>query len=86
MKIRMTLALALFCVVLAPVAASADAQQDQLACMSDAMTVCGQFIPDHERVATCLISNRSHISEACRMALTRFNQPMASRGKSTAAR
>jgi hypothetical protein len=83
MKISITLALVLFRVALAPVASRADAQQDQQACMTDAMTVCGQFIPDRERVATCLISNRSRISAACRMALTRFNQPMASRTRST---
>ena len=32
--------------------------------MNDAMTVCGQFIPDRSRVAGCLMHNRAHISAA----------------------
>ena len=42
--------------------------------MNDAMTVCSQFIPDRERVANCLISNSTRVSEACRVALTHFDQ------------
>ncbi len=42
--------------------------------MNDAMTVCSQFIPDRERVASCLIANPTRISEACRTALTHFDQ------------
>jgi len=72
MKVRAALAFALFCLILAPVAVSADAQQDQDACMMDAQVVCGQFIPDRERVAHCLMSNRSHISPACREAIKHF--------------
>ena len=73
MKIHAILAFSLFCTALVPASARADSQQDQQACMNDAMTVCSQFIPDRERVAACLISNRSKISEACRTALGRFN-------------
>jgi hypothetical protein len=40
--------------------------------MSDAMTVCGQYIPDRDRVAHCLLANRSRVSPACRTALKRF--------------
>ena len=78
MKIHAALALALFGLALSPVAVRADAQQDQQACMNDAMTICGQFIPDRERVAACLISNRSHVSPACRTALAHFNPRTAS--------
>jgi hypothetical protein len=72
MGIRVALAAGLFCLTLAPVAALADPQQDQDACMMDAQTVCGQFIPDRERVAHCLMTNRSRISPACRVALRHF--------------
>jgi len=72
MKVRAALAFALFCLILAPVAVRADAQQDQDACMMDAQVVCGQFIPDRERVAHCLMSNRSRISPACREAIKHF--------------
>jgi hypothetical protein len=53
-------------------AAKADSQQDQQACMQDAQVICGQFIPDRERVAHCLISNRRKVSPACRAALKHF--------------
>ena len=72
-KIRIVSVLGL--IALAPVAAQADEQQDKqdkLACLADAQTFCGQFIPDRERVAHCLIANRRRVSVACRVALKRF--------------
>jgi len=77
MKIR-TVALALFGLVVSTVVVKADSQQDQQACMNDAMTVCSQFIPDRERVAACLLSNRARISAECRAALAHFNPRTAS--------
>jgi hypothetical protein len=79
MKFRTALALTMFCVTLAPAAVRADPQQDQQACMNDALAVCGQFIPNRERVASCLISNPSRISAACRTALKHFNPRTAAR-------
>lgn len=67
-----TLAFALLCLMLAPLAVHADPQQDQDACIFDAQTYCGQFIPDRERVAQCLMANKTKISPACRLALKRF--------------
>ena len=78
MKIQAAFALSLICLGLTAVTSKADEQQDRQACMSDAMTVCGQFIPDRERVAACLMSNRSRISAECRTALTHFNPRTAS--------
>jgi hypothetical protein len=72
MTVRILLALGLFAVAIAPVTATADQQQDQDACMQDAQTVCGQFIPDRERVAHCLMANSRKISPACRTALRHF--------------
>jgi len=60
------------CLTLSSLVARADAQQDQQACMQDAQIVCGQFIPDRERVAHCLIARRSRVSPACRAALKHF--------------
>jgi hypothetical protein len=74
MKISLAPATLLFCIALAPLPAAAGQQEDQSACMNDAMTICSQFIPDRERVAGCLISNSTRVSEACRVALTHFDQ------------
>src|SRR5262245_55833144 len=39
---------------LVPVAATAETQEEQQACMNDAFNVCGDAIPDRDRVAVCL--------------------------------
>ncbi len=85
-KIGVVFAIAACCLGYAAAPASAGAQEDQQACMNDALTVCSEFIPDRDRVAGCLISNRSRISQACRMALARFNPKIASPVKLTAGR
>jgi hypothetical protein len=78
MKLSTTIAVSLLCLTLAPLGAKADQQSDQQACMGDAMSICGQFIPDRERVGACLVSNRSRISPACRAAIAHFNPKTAS--------
>ncbi len=77
MKTRTMLALASLTVAItsAPVFAEEAGQQ---ACMQDAMSVCAAYIPDREQVATCLMSNRSRISPACRSALEHYNPHTAS--------
>jgi hypothetical protein len=72
MKFRRAIVLALLCLVPQLAATSVRAQDDHFACMNDAMTVCGQYIPDRDRVAHCLMANRSRVSPACRTALKRF--------------
>jgi hypothetical protein len=78
MKLSTTIALLLLCLSLAPIGARADEQSDQQACMGDAMSICGQFIPDREKVGACLFSNRSRISPACRVAIQAFHPKTAS--------
>jgi hypothetical protein len=34
-------------------------------CAGDAQRICGQFIPDRAKIATCLSQNRSSLSQAC---------------------
>ena len=70
MKMGALLASALFVVALAPIASKADDEQaGRKACMMDALTVCAKFIPDRERIASCLVTNRDRISESCRLLL-----------------
>ena len=70
MKMGALLASALFVVALAPIASKADDEQaGRKACMMDALTVCAKFIPDRERIASCLRSNSERISEPCRLLL-----------------
>jgi hypothetical protein len=72
MKIRAVVTLTVLGLGLSSLAVKADSQQDQQACMQDAQIICGQFIPDRERVAHCLIAHRSRVSPACRAALKHF--------------
>jgi hypothetical protein len=78
MKVPCTITLIVFCLALSPAALRADPQQDRQACMKDAFTICAAFIPDRDRVAGCLISNRNRISLACREALKHFDPHTAS--------
>ena len=76
MKIHFALAFTLL--ALAPVAASAETQEEQNACMNDAFNVCGHAIPDRDRVGACLAQNINRISSACRTVMQRYaksNQP-----------
>ena len=78
MKISTIIALSALCLAFAPLGAKADEQSDQPACMNDALTICGQFVPDRDKVGACLFSNRSRISPACRTAMQRYNPKTAS--------
>jgi hypothetical protein len=72
MKLARGAALAVLCLTLQLSITPTRAQDDHYACMGDAMTVCGRFIPDRERVARCLMANRNRVSPACRVALKHF--------------
>lgn len=73
MKIQLALALAFL--ALAPVAATAETQEEQDACMNDAFTICGDAIPDRNKVGACLAHNISRISPACRTVMLRYQKP-----------
>ena len=51
------------------VAASAQSEDATQACTPDAMRLCSEFIPDREKVRTCMLHKRSQLSEACRTAM-----------------
>ena len=84
MKMKIKVALAFAVLALAPAAASAETQNEQQACMNDAFTVCGQAIPDRDRVAACLVQNISRISVACRTVMQRYSRvPVVTRERVT---
>ena len=70
------IALAFAFLAFAPIAASAETQDEQNACMNDAFTICGHAIPDRERVGACLAENIKRISPACRTVMLRYSKPM----------
>ncbi|GAC1334523.1 MAG: hypothetical protein NVSMB26_17390 [Beijerinckiaceae bacterium] len=44
--------------------------QDQQACEPDVSRLCGQFIPDVDRIVGCLKARRAQLSPACRAVMT----------------
>ena len=51
--------------VLAVAASSAFVQQEEAACSDDAFALCGDAIPDEQRVTACMIAKRKQLSERC---------------------
>jgi Na+/H+-dicarboxylate symporter len=52
-----------------PAPASAQSRgtpEQQQACQPDAMRLCGEFVPDVERITACMIKNRIRLSPPCR--------------------
>lgn len=47
-------------------AASAYTQEQQQLCTGDAMRLCGDAIPDVDRVTACMIAKRSQLSDGCK--------------------
>ena len=72
MKIQVAVAFAFL--ALAPIAATAQTQEEQQACTDDAYNFCGHAIPDRDRVAACLNQNLSRISSACRIVMLRYSK------------
>ena len=48
-------------------------EQQQL-CQDDAMRLCGEFIPDVDRITSCMVAKYSQLSDRCK---TVFRQPSA---------
>jgi hypothetical protein len=48
-------------------AAQAYTPEQQQACMGDALQLCGEYVPDVDRVTVCMIRNRARLSPGCRV-------------------
>jgi hypothetical protein len=55
-------------VVTAPASGAAQGTpEQQQACQPDAMRLCGEFIPDVQRITACMVKKRAALSPACRV-------------------
>jgi hypothetical protein len=59
-------------------AAQAYTPEEQQACSPDAFRLCGDAIPDVDRVTACMIRKRSELSPGCRV-FFRSPEPVAAR-------
>jgi hypothetical protein len=73
MKNQITLAIAL-ALSAGTVALAATAEEEQ-ACTNDAFQFCQNYIPDRNRVFTCLVSNRDQLSVACHTVMAPYLPP-----------
>jgi hypothetical protein len=53
-------------ILLWPAASRAYTPEQQQACSGDAMQLCGEFVPDVDRITTCMIRKKSQLSPGCR--------------------
>jgi hypothetical protein len=49
-----------------PTPATAYTPEQQQACTPDAMRLCGEYVPDVERITACMIARKSQLSPECR--------------------
>ncbi|HZN28337.1 MAG TPA: hypothetical protein VFB88_03160, partial [Xanthobacteraceae bacterium] len=47
-------------------AAAQGTPQQRAACEGDAMRLCGNYVPDVQRITACMHAKRSHLSPRCR--------------------
>jgi len=70
--IALAILLALGAANLGMIDARAQTPEEQQACTNDAFQFCQNAIPDRDKVFTCLASNRTQISPACRAVITPY--------------
>ena len=51
---------------LLPTASRAYTPEQQQACSGDAMQLCGEYVPDVDRITACMVSKKSQLSPGCR--------------------
>ena len=56
-------------------AARAESQADREACTPEVHRLCGQYIPDRERIIACLKHNMKNLGPACRKVMSRPYRP-----------
>jgi hypothetical protein len=54
--------------------------EQQQMCQGDAMRLCGEFIPDVDRITACMIAKKSQLSEGCRAVFNGEQSAAASYG------
>jgi len=59
--------------------AAPDMQAEQQACEGDVYALCGEFIPDTDRITACLRSRWKDVSPACRTVMANYGRNHNSR-------
>jgi hypothetical protein len=59
--------------------ANSQMQQEQQACQGDVYALCGEAIPDVDRITTCLRSRWKDVSQECRAVMASYGRNHKSR-------
>lgn len=72
LKLKPIISLAMLCGgALMPLPALAQGTPEQrVACEGDAQRLCGQFIPDVQRITSCMVQMRRYLTPRCRATMT----------------
>ena len=62
-----------------PAAGQSYTPEQQQACTPDAMRLCGNFVPDVDRITACMIQKKSQLSPPCRVYF-RYDAPARETG------
>jgi hypothetical protein len=73
----LALAAASFAAVV-PTSVHAYTQEQEQACTPDAMRLCGNYVPDVDRITACMIQKKSQLSPECRRHFRPGPEPAAS--------
>jgi hypothetical protein len=69
------IALAIVLALSAGTVALAETAEEQQACTNDAFQFCQNYIPDRNRVFSCLVSNKDQLSAACHTVMAPYLPP-----------
>ena len=69
------IALAIVLALSAGTVALAETAEEQQACTNDAFALCQNYIPDRNRVFTCLVDNRNQLSVPCHTVMLQYLPP-----------
>lgn len=62
--------------------AFAQSQNDQMACEGDVYELCGEAIPDQDRIVACLRKQWSKVSKECRQVMISYKKKGGPKGES----
>jgi len=62
-----------------PAVAPAQTQVDQNGCQDDVFALCGEFIPDRDRIVTCLRHKWREVSPTCRSTMASYGKRLKER-------
>jgi hypothetical protein len=69
------IALAIVLALSAGTVALAETAEEQQACTNDAFALCQNYIPDRNRVFSCLVENRNQLSVPCHTVMLQYLPP-----------